>query len=144
MMTTDLPPDAPSFSPSLSVSEATLQQALSALQSAEKAALSGERVSMLLLLNQPGGKGAERIASRLRARAGAEGKFQRAAAASARACAVRAELAADARALRRAAAAARDAKKRAEEGVAAILGGKKKVAVVGEVSAVLAAAEKMS
>ena len=40
------------------------------------------------------------------------------------------------------AAAARDAKRRAEEGVAAILGGSRKVIVVGEVSAVLAAAER--
>ena len=86
---------------------------------------------------------AARIAARLRARAGAEGKFARAAAAaSARAAIVRSELAADARELRRAAAAARDAKKRAEEGVAAILGGNRKVNVVGEVSAALAAAER--
>ena len=141
MTTNDLPPDAPLELSSLS-SEASLQLALSALQAAENA-LSGDRASMLLLLSQPGGKGAERIASRLRARAGAEGKFRRAAAAaSARASAVRLELAADARALRRAAAAARDAKKRAEEGVAAILGGNRKVNVVGEVSAVLAAAER--
>ena len=140
-MTTDLPPDAPAELSSLSSLEA-LQLALSALRAAEDA-LSGERASTLLLLSQPGGKGAERIASRLRARAGAEGKFKRAAAAaSARAAAVRAELAADAGALRRAAAAARDAKRRAEEGVAAILGGSRKVSVVGEVSAVLAAAER--
>lgn len=139
---TDLPPDAPAELSSLSPSSEALQPALCALQAAETA-LSGERASTLLLLSQPGGKGAERIASRLRARAGAEGKFLRAAAAaSARASVVRSELASDARDLHRAAAAARDAKKRAEEGVAAILGGNRKVNVVGEVIAVLAAAER--
>jgi hypothetical protein len=137
----DLPPDAPAALSSLSACEA-LQPALAALRAAEEA-LSGERASTLLLLGQPGGRGAARIAARLRARAGAEGKFARAAAAaSARAAIVRSELAADARELRRAAAAARDAKKRAEEGVAAILGGNRKVNVVGEVSAALAAAER--
>ena len=137
----DLPPDAPAALSSLSACEA-LQPALAALRAAEEA-LSGERASTLLLLGQPGGRGAARIAARLRARAGAEGKFARAAAAaSARAAVVRSELAADARELRRAAAAARDAKKRVEEGVAAILGGNRKVNVVGEVSAALAAAER--
>lgn len=141
MPANDLPPDAPLELASLS-SGTALQSALATLQAAEKA-LSGDRASMLLLLSQPGGKGAERLASRLRARAGAEGKFRRAAAAaSTRASAVRSELAANARALRRAAAAARDAKRRAEEGVAAILGGNRKVNVVGEVNAVLAAAER--
>ena len=137
----DLPPDAPAALSSLSACDA-LQPALAALRAAEEA-LSGERASTLLLLGQPGGRGAARIAARLRARAGAEGKFARAAAAaSARAAVVRSELAADARELRRAAAAARDAKKRVEEGVAAILGGNRKVNVVGEVSAALAAAER--
>ena len=137
----DLPPDAPAALSSLSACEA-LQPALAALRAAEEA-LSGERASTLLLLGQLGGRGAARIAARLRARGGAEGKFARAAAAaSARAAIVRSELAADARELRRAAAAARDAKKRAEEGVAAILGGNRKVNVVGEVSAALAAAER--
>lgn len=142
----DLPPDAPAELSSLSSLEA-LQLALSRLRAAEDA-LSGERASLLLLLRQgsAGSRGAERVASRLRARAGAEGKFRRAAAAAAaRAAVVRAELAADARALRRAAAAARDAKRRAEEGVAAILGGNRKVRVVGgEVRAVIAAAERGS
>jgi len=146
---TFLPPDAPSdlssFYASPSSSSETIQAALEGLRSAEES-LSGDRASTLHLLKNPAGKGFERLAARLRSKAGAEGKFRAlAAAASLRAEDVRRELAVDAKNLRRAAAAARDARARTEAMISAIISKSgeraRKVNVVGEVSAAISAAE---